>query len=142
MKFRDNYYFLSNMYPCNVPYTHKGVLYNFKCSEALFQALKSKDLQTFKTFEKLNGFEAKALGRKIPLREDWATIKVKAMKIAIYCKFENNKDLQQKLLAIQEPIVEENTWNDTFWGVCKGKGLNKLGRLLMAYRQYLRKEVK
>ncbi len=31
-------------------------------------------------------------------------------------------------------IVERNTWNDTFWGVCKGKGENHLGILLMEIR--------
>ena len=28
-------------------------------------------------------------------------------------------------------------WGDVFWGVCKGKGKNRLGRILMAVRQEL-----
>jgi predicted NAD-dependent protein-ADP-ribosyltransferase YbiA (DUF1768 family) len=29
---------------------------------------------------------------------------------------------------------EGNTWNDRFWGVCRGSGLNHLGRILMEVR--------
>jgi predicted NAD-dependent protein-ADP-ribosyltransferase YbiA (DUF1768 family) len=31
-------------------------------------------------------------------------------------------------------LVEGNTWNDRFWGVCRGKGRNELGRILMRVR--------
>jgi hypothetical protein len=31
-------------------------------------------------------------------------------------------------------LIEENNWNDTFWGVCNGVGENNLGRLLMQVR--------
>jgi predicted NAD-dependent protein-ADP-ribosyltransferase YbiA (DUF1768 family) len=30
--------------------------------------------------------------------------------------------------------VEGNSWGDTYWGVCKGKGQNKLGHILMQVR--------
>lgn len=33
-------------------------------------------------------------------------------------------------------IVEHNTWNDTFWGVCNGTGENHLGEILMDLRDY------
>ena len=39
-----------------------------------------------------------------------------------------------KLQLIEGEIVEENTWGDTFWGVCKGVGENHLGKLLMEIR--------
>ncbi len=32
-------------------------------------------------------------------------------------------------------LVEGNTWNDTFWGVCNGRGKNYLGRIIMNIRQ-------
>jgi predicted NAD-dependent protein-ADP-ribosyltransferase YbiA (DUF1768 family) len=35
-------------------------------------------------------------------------------------------------------IEETNTWNDTYWGVCGGKGRNKLGKILMVIREDLR----
>jgi predicted NAD-dependent protein-ADP-ribosyltransferase YbiA (DUF1768 family) len=31
-------------------------------------------------------------------------------------------------------LIEGNYWGDTFWGVCKGKGENWLGKLLMEIR--------
>jgi ribA/ribD-fused uncharacterized protein len=37
-----------------------------------------------------------------------------------------------------EQIVEGNTWGDVFWGVCKGKGQNRLGQLLMKIREEIR----
>ena len=37
-----------------------------------------------------------------------------------------------------EELIEENWWNDTFWGVCRGVGKNHLGQILMK----IRKEIK
>ena len=37
-------------------------------------------------------------------------------------------------------LIEGNTWNDTFWGACNGKGLNHLGRILMTLRHDLLQE--
>lgn len=34
-------------------------------------------------------------------------------------------------------LVEGNTWNDTFWGICNGTGENHLGKLLMKVRANL-----
>lgn len=33
-----------------------------------------------------------------------------------------------------------SAWNDTFWGVCRGNGQNRLGRILMEVRDGLRDE--
>jgi predicted NAD-dependent protein-ADP-ribosyltransferase YbiA (DUF1768 family) len=43
-------------------------------------------------------------------------------------------------------IEEGNWWNDTFWGVCRGKGHNNLGKLIMQirgelYDQHLREDL-
>ena len=35
------------------------------------------------------------------------------------------------------PLIEGNTWGDTFWGVCGTKGSNVLGQLLMKLRNNL-----
>lgn len=37
-------------------------------------------------------------------------------------------------------LIEGNTWNDTFWGVCNGEGENNLGKLLMKVRTNLFEE--
>lgn len=45
-------------------------------------------------------------------------------------KFLQNEELKIKLKNIKEEIVEENYWNDKYWGVCNGIGENKLGKIL------------
>lgn len=43
---------------------------------------------------------------------------------------------RKKLLATENALlVEGNTWNDTYWGVCNGVGKNTLGQLLMKIRR-------
>ena len=48
MQFRNEYYFLSNMYPVNVPYRIAGTDYVFPCAESAFQAAKSPAMAGFK----------------------------------------------------------------------------------------------
>jgi hypothetical protein len=31
-------------------------------------------------------------------------------------------------------LIEDNDWDDTYWGVCNGAGENNLGKLLMKIR--------
>ena len=82
--------------------------------------------------------EVKRLGRQFDLREDWHEIKLQVMEDLLWQKFQE-PELKAKLLATGDiPIVEINTWNDTFWGQCKGKGQNNLGKLLMKIRETLR----
>lgn len=48
----------------------------------------------------------------------------------------SNESLMQKLLETGDKfLIEGNTWNDTFWGVCNGQGRNYLGRILMNIRE-------
>jgi len=55
-------------------------------------------------------------------------------------KFENPL-LRAMLLATEDAVlVEGNTWNDTFWGVCRGRGENWLGRILMQVREECRQQ--
>jgi predicted NAD-dependent protein-ADP-ribosyltransferase YbiA (DUF1768 family) len=54
----------------------------------------------------------------------------------LQAKFAQHPDLVAKLIATEdEEIVEGNTWNDKFWGVCDGEGMNHLGIMLMAIRE-------
>lgn len=54
-------------------------------------------------------------------------------------KFTQHKDLAEKLLETgDEELVEGNKWNDTYWGVCNGKGKNQLGKILMRIREELK----
>lgn len=133
--FRGNYFFLSNMY--KTPVTYNGLTY--QSSEAAFQAQKTLDENIRKTFTTLSGIESKELGRKILIREDWNKIKINIMREILYCKFTQNPTLKDKLIETEDLIlIEGNTWNDTYWGVCNEEGENMLGRLLMELRSNLK----
>lgn len=133
MVFRNELYFLSNMYPCKVAYNG----YTYSCAESAFQAQKCPELAH--EFVPLDGFQAKKAGRKVPLRPDWESVKMDIMKDIVSAKFNQNSRLYEKLSRVDSDIVEENTWNDTFWGVCRGKGQNHLGRILMQIRGNMKK---
>jgi ribA/ribD-fused uncharacterized protein len=82
--------------------------------------------------------QAKALGYKVKLRPDWESVKLNVMEQCLREKFKPGTQLSQELLATgSRELVEGNTWNDTFWGVCRGQGKNHLGRLLMKIRKEL-----
>lgn len=131
MFFRNKFWFLSNMYPCSI--VVEGI--EFKCAEAAFQAYKCKSKAERIHFTKLDGFEAKRLGRKIDLRSDWYSIRDDAMFCVVLSKFRQHPELMRRLKNIRGIIKEENTWNDTYWGVCNNKGRNKLGEILMYIRE-------
>lgn len=89
-------------------------------------------------FAKLPPNEAKKLGRKVKLRSDWEKIKDQIMYEICYQKFnfENNMDITMKLMKTKNiELIEGNTWNDTYWGVCRDNGKNKLGKILMKIRK-------
>lgn len=127
MLMRGEYEFLSNFYPCTVQYN--GLC--FMNSEAAFQAQKCPERAV--EFIHLNPSQAKHLGRRVQLRPDWEEVKIRIMYEILEAKF-SNPELMSKLLQVEGEIVEDNTWNDRFWGVCKGKGQNMLGKLLMELR--------
>lgn len=134
--FRGEYDFLSNFYEATV--TYEGITY--KNSEAAFQAQKCEDEKDRLQFAELDPSKAKRLGRHIALRPDWEDIKIGAMKGIVKAKFEQNKDLAEKLLATGNAYLEEgNTWGDRTWGTVDGVGKNYLGKILMETRDELRK---
>lgn len=136
-KFDGGYFFLSNFYECEVVYD--GITY--KNSEAAFQAQKCADPIKRGQFANLNPSEAKRLGRKVELREDWESIKNEVMYAVCYAKFSQNPDLKERLLETCGDYLEEgNYWHDNYWGVCscdkcKDKvRKNQLGSILMQLR--------
>ena len=133
MQFRGQYDFLSNMYPSEIDY--HGVKYS--CVEAAFQA--QKDLSRCQEFSGISGKEAKSLGRRVSLRADWNEARIPIMKEILQVKFQD-AGLKQKLLSVSEPIVEDNTWGDKFWGKCNGIGENHLGQLLMELQKEFQRE--
>lgn len=72
------------------------------------------------------------------VREDWDDVKIRLMIGLLIQKYEQPrlKDLLQATKA--KYLVEGNTWHDTLWGVCDGRGRNLLGLVLMDLRdEYL-----
>lgn len=131
-EFRGKYFFLSNFYNCPVSYA--GL--TFENNEAVFQAAKCPE--RMKEFCKLNPSEAKRLGRKVRLRQDWEEVKNKVMYDVCKAKFSQNPSLLKMLLQTGDSVlIEGNTWGDRVWGVCNGVGENRLGRILMKIRNEL-----
>ena len=131
--FRGEYGFLSNMYDCKLIYNDIAYLN----SESAFQA--QKDISRVHEFQYLSGTQAKKLGKQVSLRSDWDKVKLVIMYEILLAKFTQNINLKEKLLSTGDSLlVEGNWWNDQFWGVAYGKGLNMLGRLLMKIREELR----
>lgn len=135
--FAGEYAFLSNFYPSPIAYDNSKIIY--PTVEHYFQAMK-----TFQTNEHeairtaATPSEAKRLGRHCTLRTDWERVKDGVMLRALRMKFRDPK-LRELLLATgNEFLVEGNHWNDTYWGVCEGKGRNKLGQFLMQVREEIK----
>ena len=128
-KFENEYFFLSNFYMC--PVEIDGIKYTN--SEAAFHA--QKCLERKGEFAYLNPNEAKRLGRSVNLRTDWDDIRIAVMFNICLAKFVQNPDLAKKLIKTEDAeLIEGNTWNDKFWGVCNGVGENNLGKILMQIR--------
>lgn len=132
MYFRGEYWFLSNFYS----YRLRDMEYpsiTYISVEAAFQAAKAMTYEERKAFSELSPQEAKRMGRRIPLRPDWESVKEKVMETYLRQKF-SVPTLRKRLKAIEGPIVEDNTWGDTYWGRTHGRGLNRLGVLLEKIR--------
>lgn len=113
---------------------------SFYSAEAAFQSAKSTDLNIRKQFCCLFPKQAKKMGRAIRLREDWEEVKDQVMYDILKSKFSNERLRQLLLQTGNKELIENNSWNDTYWGVCNGKGQNKLGKLLMQVREELKTE--
>lgn len=133
--FRGKYYFLSNFSYSNIAY--EGV--NYQNGEAAFQAMKIIDPDRRKSFSHLPPNKAKSKGRNVKLRHDWEKVKDEIMYKITIAKFTQNSSLKRKLLDTgNAKLIEGNTWDDTYWGVCRGKGKNKLGKILEKARDEIR----
>ena len=132
--FSGEYRFLSNFYQAEVEF--EGMMY--PSTEHAYQAAKTLDLKSRAMFQGGTAGQAKRLGHVIILRDDWTNdnVKISVMYAVLLDKFTRHQDLRKQLIATSpNELIEGNTWNDTFWGVCDGKGKNHLGKLLMSIRQ-------
>lgn len=131
-QFRGEHYYLSNFF--STPVVYGGVCY--QNNEAAFQAQKQPERS--QEFASLPPNEAKRLGRRVNLRPDWESVKQTIMEEIVRAKFTQNEHLRDKLLTTGNvELIEGNHWGDTYWGVCRGKGRNELGRILIKVRAEL-----
>ena len=130
--FSGKYDFLSNMFICLLV-DMDGTEY--RSSEHYYQLHKTLDhCERYKIQTTSTPMKSRTLGRKCELRPDWNNVKDQVMETALRLKF-NNEYLRNKLIkTYSHELVEGNNWGDTYWGVCNGRGQNKLGMLLMKIR--------
>jgi ribA/ribD-fused uncharacterized protein len=132
---------LDNRFPA--PFTLDGK--QWPSVEHYYQAMKFPTLPEFQ--ETIRGLptatEAAKLGKtkhsEKPIRADWKEQREGIMNRAIIAKFDQNPALKELLLnTYPRPLIFADA-NDAFWGHGKTKmGTNKLGTLLMEYRNLYR----
>lgn len=134
--FTGPYRFLSNFHSCVV---HMDEI-PYPSLEHAYQAAKTLDEDERNRVRKSpDAGIAKRRGQKVTIREDWDKIKKRVMLKLVKDKFTRNESLGIKLLETGNALlVEDNTWGDTYWGKCDGKGNNHLGKILMRARHQLR----
>lgn len=133
-RFDGEFSFLSNFYLCWIPFeghTYASVEHAYQASKT-FNPKMREMIRLAPTPGR-----AKRAGQILTLRSDWNDVKVAVMEELLREKFRSVR-LQILLRETGDrPLIEGNSWNDFFWGVCKGKGLNHLGKLLMKIRSEL-----
>ena len=116
------------------PITVDGIEY--LAVENFFQAHKTSNRNLKIYISTLNPFESRKYGKKMVMRDNWDDIKLKIMEFAIDKKF-NQPRFRDFLITVNEPIMEDNWWRDTFWGVYNNQGENHLGKILERKRDSL-----
>lgn len=134
--FRGGYRYLSNFAESPVEFEDKI----YRTTEHAYQASKTFDINEREEIRNaLTPGKAKRLGGKVTLRPDWDQVKLGIMESLCRQKFTKCELYKAGLLATgDQELVEGNNYNDTFWGVCNGKGENHLGKILMKIRAELR----
>lgn len=143
--------YLSNFAPSRLEIS--GIWY--PTAEHAFQAAKVTDPGVRKMIAgQLTPKGAKLAGRQVQLRPDWESAKKRVMLMVVLAKFTQHPDLAARLAATEDArLVEGNFWHDNYWGSCwcgkcahgapvaelwMNRGLNYLGRTLMAVRDVVR----
>lgn len=70
------------------------------------------------------------------VREDWDDVKVPIMIDLLVQKYATDEYYEFLRSTQGKYLMEGNSWDDTFWGECKGRGRNFLGRTLMQLRTF------
>jgi len=160
---------LSNFYAQDILYKGKiypSVEHAYLCQKFnlnVIKNIKGKQLETLKELIRIKGigmeisdFSKVFYDRKIPSgivkrisrvlkvwgydKLNWDEIRMDIMIELQIIKY-SNLDLKRFLLEETDNkyLIEGNSWNDTFWGVCEMRGKNFLGRIIMNIREKLMK---
>lgn len=122
---------LSNFEPSIIRY--KGL--DFPSVEHAYQAAKATNMVDLEAIRQApTAGASKRLGKKVQLRPDWEQVKIPLMMNFLRQKFSAEPRKAFLLSTGTHTLIEGNTWGDTFWGVCNGKGQNWLGKCLMQVR--------
>lgn len=130
-EFNGQHRWLSNFWP--TPVMFENMFYG--SVENAYQAAKCLDKEQRVKFLSCTASAAKKAGRRVTLRDGWDEMKLRIMEELVRDKFQRSPSLTQRLIDTGDAeLTEGNYWNDTFWGVCSGKGENHLGKILMKIR--------
>ncbi len=142
--FQGEYRFLSNFWPCCIDW--EGLVY--PSLEHAYAASKTDDASVKKMIRSCaTPGEAKEYLADHDLKPSFSwTVpkKLLVMEKLLFIKFGGKEPLLTRALmaTADAELIEGNTWDDTFWGVCNGTGENHLGKLLMKVRESLLEEKK
>ena len=143
--FKGEYEKFSNFYPVLISYEKR----TYPSVEHAFVAAKSLDEMFRKSISELpanQAGKAKRMGRNrfiCTLRKNWDLKRIPIMKDLLLKKFAYS-EFKSLLLSTEDALlIEGNYWHDNFWGDCyckkcvNIKGLNNLGKLIMAVRKVI-----
>lgn len=129
--FRGEYSFLSDFHKCKVEF--EGMTY--PSVEHAFQAAKNPDPEYRRSVAAVGSpVTAKRMGKKTVLRPDREEVKEGIMYELLISKFSDP--------GLRDKLIEGNNHWDRYWGVCRGEGQNKLGKLLMKVREEVKTDNK
>jgi len=115
---------------------------HYPTAEHYFQAMKTVNSADWKRIvEAYSPKDAKHLGRKVQMREDWETVKCTVMMTVLQEKAQQCPAFRELLLSTGDEELIEDSPFDYYWGCGRdGSGRNMLGELLMDVRTELREE--
>ncbi|CAM9232973.1 unnamed protein product [Ectocarpus fasciculatus] len=133
-QFEGDFECLSNTYKC--PVSLRGDPEPYPSVEHALQASKTDDLELKAAIRQAkNAIEAKKIARAAKPKPDWRGSSEKIAEALVRDKFRRNAKAREVLVGTgRVKLVYTNTHEDRFWGVCSGKGENKLGKLLERVR--------
>lgn len=132
-RFRDDYAFLSNRFPCRFVWRSL----TFLSAEAAFQASKCADESDRRFFAGCSADKAVMKGNGLTPYHGWEAERLAIMESILMAKFSQDALLMKKLADTgNRLLINGNNKKDTFWGVdlYSWRGENHLGKLLMRIR--------